>query len=119
MPTSAEFQAMKNATYWAWEDTDQGCYVYTPNPSSDAGQYNTGSGTYNKANALLFFPVADCGFSFYIAKDDDDPLGEYWCSSLDPSEPYRGYYFSFNYGNFFPAAHFWRLYGQSVRPVAD
>ena len=37
MPTSAEFKALKDATYWAWDGTDKGYYVYAPQGGDEGG----------------------------------------------------------------------------------
>lgn len=65
IPTTAEFQAMLNATYWAWDEADGGCYVFTP-LEGDAGKWNDEKSalhTYEKSDALLFFPSTSyCDF---------------------------------------------------------
>ena len=84
MPTSNEFNAMKDATYWAWDDTDKGCYVYFPNPSTDGGKYKNGEGSYSKSNALLFFPAA--GYGYENSFNNGGDTGYYWSSTSGTSD---------------------------------
>ncbi len=118
MPTSAEFQAMKDTTYWSWDATDKGYYVYAPNPSSDAGKVNgNGTGTYNKSNALLFFPAANFG-NLISFNNGTGSLGHYFTSSLDSSlTAYAStLYFKSSYVN---PNRYGRSSGLTVRPVSD
>ena len=117
MPTSAEFQAMMNATYWAWDSTDNGYYVYTPNPATDAGKMNSsGAGTYNKSNALLFFPATGCGMA--AGHSYAGTTGYYWSSTLKLSDPSYAFYLQFTSANLTQGGGR-RSYGLSVRPVHD
>ncbi len=115
MPTSAEFQALFDATYWAWDETDKGQYVYAPQ-EGDAGRNNITSNTYNKSNALLFFPAAgegngaSLGFAGY--------WGSYWSSSLFTDNPRDAYLLDFG-GGVRPRVSYDRCRGYSVRPVSD
>lgn len=88
MPTggdTGEFKALFDATYWKWDGTDKGYYVYAPDPSSDAGQINSyGTGTYDKSNALLFFPAAGNGYNTSL--NDSGNLGNYWSSTLESTD---------------------------------
>ena len=86
MPTSAEFTALIGATCWKWDATDKGYYVYVPNPSTDAGKVNAGTGTYDKSNALLFFPAAGYGYGNSFNKGGD--TGYYWSSTSGVPDPY-------------------------------
>ena len=116
MPTSAEFQALTNATYWKWDDTDKGYYIYAPQ-SGDAGKVNNGTGTYVKSSALLFFPAAGHGDG--AALFGAGSSGNYWLSSLYSSDPNYAYTLYFNSGTVTPQDYYRRYRGQSVRPVSD
>lgn len=130
MPTGGdggEFDALCEATYWKWDDTDEGFYVYVPNPSTDAGKYD-GNGTgaeYDKSDALLFFPAANQGYSCYNYHSyfPEDPVeGYYWASTLGanflkPSEDANLLYFK--KGAVVPNNGMSRYFGRSIRPVSD
>ena len=115
MPTSAEFQAMREATYWAWDGADKGYYVYVPNPSDDAGKVNNGTGSYIKSDALLFFPAAGIGEK--ITLYDAGSVGHYWTSTLY-STIGNAYFLSFSGSGITPYRDS-RYRGRSVRPVSD
>ena len=115
MPTSAEFKAMIDATYWAWDDKDKGYYVYAPNPATDAGMVNSGTGTYNKANALLFFPAA--GYGSETSLKSPGSYGYYYSSSSDPSINATSMYFQSS--NVYAHGNSGRYHGHPVRPVSD
>ena len=86
MPASAEFTALIGATCWKWDATDKGYYVYVPNPSTDAGKVNAGTGTYDKSNALLFFPAAGNGANNDLKYVES--TGYYWSSTSGVPAPY-------------------------------
>ena len=86
MPASAEFTALTGATCWKWDATDKGYYVYVPNPSEDAGKVNAGTGTYDKSNALLFFPAAGYGSKNFF--NAGGATGYYWSSTPGILDPY-------------------------------
>ena len=119
MPTSAEFQAMKDVTYWKWNATDQGYYVFTPNPETDAGKVNNGTGTYNKSDALLFFPAA--GYGTFTGLDEGVPSqGFYWSSIINSFDPRYPYYLFFDDLGIIPQyVDYPRDFGFPVRPVSD
>ena len=129
MPTGGaggEFDALCKATYWKWDDTDKGYYVYVPNPSADAGKYNgNGTGTeYVKSDALLFFPAAYQGWECYnyLLWYSDDPEGFYWASTLganilNPSE--HANFLHFTKGDVVSYNGVDRYFGFSIRPVSD
>ncbi len=81
MPTQAEFEAMCGATYWAWDATDSGFYVFKPGEGTSglAGNYGTIAYTDDKTKALLFFPCAgqcqNATLIFYMG------ISPYWSSS--------------------------------------
>ena len=114
MPTQAEFQAMKQATYWAWDATDKGYYVYAPNPATDAGKVNNGTGTYDKVDALLFFPAA--GFGGGAKLDKAGSYGRYWSSTFNSNS--NSFYLLF-YASSVSLQYDSRYNGFSVRPVQD
>ena len=116
MPTSAEFKALKDATYWAWDGTDKGYYVYAPQ-SGDAGKKNNETtNTYDKSTALLFFPAAGRGYSTALEKAGT--YGYYWSSTLYSSTD--AYHLLFNNGGVIPQQiNGSRYLGFSVRPVSD
>ena len=115
MPTSAEFQAMKEATYWAWDATDNGYYVYTPNPASDAGKVNDGAGKYNKSRALLFYPAAGYGNTTVLTS----AYGYYQSSTLGSISPDYADYMNFSDNSVNPENVNYRFIGMSIRPVQD
>ena len=118
MPTSAEFQAMREATYWAWDAKDCGYYVFMPGlgTSGVAGGRADITSSDNKSDALLFFPAAGGGdTSLY----DAGTIGHYWSSTLYSSA--NAYSLFFNSNSVNPQYNFnlYRYYGFSVRPVSD
>ncbi|MCQ2153974.1 MAG: hypothetical protein MJY44_05345 [Bacteroidales bacterium] len=117
MPTKEEFKAMKAATYWAWDATDKGHYVYAPIPTEDAGKVNNGTGTYTKSNALLFFPAAGLGFGSSL--DDAGTDGFYWSSSLGTIHMYFAYSMDFTDSNVYTTSFYNRYDGFLIRPVSD
>ena len=118
MPKKEEFEAMKAATYWVWDATDKGYYVYTPDPSTDAGKVNSGTGTsYVKTEALLFFPAAGRGDGSSLS--DAGTYGYCWSSTLLTDFVDYAYYLDFSSVNVYPSNSSRRYYGRSVRPVSD
>ena len=107
MPTSAEFQALYNATKWTWDSTDKGYYV------TEKGVTLSG----DKSNALLFFPAA--GYGLNASLNRAGSYGYYWSSSLRSSNPSHAYYLGFYGGNVNPQYYDFRYYGRSVRPLSD
>ncbi len=124
MPTSAEFKAMKDATYWAWDDDDEGYYVYIP-VSGDEGGHNGKksdtetdiTGSYNKDNALLFFPAAGQGLNTDISGAHF--FGYYWSSTFYLTHTYYAYNLYISESAVFPQHDVLRYSGLSVRPVSD
>ena len=116
MPTSAECQALYEATYWKWDEIDKGYYVYAPQ-SGDAGKVNNGTGTYVKSSALLFFPAA--GYGDGTTLDFAGSNGLYWSSSLSSSGPGYAYSLRFYSGTVNPQKSYGCYRGYSVRPVSD
>ena len=114
---TSEFQALKNATYWQWDTTDKGYYVYVPQ-TGDAGKKNgESSNTYNKSDALLFFPAA--GYGNGASRSSAGSQGHYWSSTPGMTNP------SYAFGLYFQSDNInWvnsgpRCYGRTVRPVSD
>lgn len=115
MPTLSEFKALKKATYWKWDDTDKGYYVYAPK-SGDANKVNNATGTYDKSGALLFFPAAGYGGA---SLSHAGVCGGYWSSSLYTGTPGWGYRLSFDSGSVNLPDFSCRYGGYSVRPVSE
>ena len=121
--SASEFKALFNATYWLWDSTDKGYYVYAPNVSSDAGKYNAGgTGDYDKSNALLFFPATGQAMMTFMALRGQ--CGAYWSRTLDSDSPHKAFQFTFdNGGNFLtaddPDHTMARSQGETIRPVSD
>ena len=106
---------MKEATYWKWDASDKGYYVYVPQ-TGDAGKKNDETtNTYNKSAALLFFPAA--GYSFSTSRSYGGSYGYYWSSTwLSSVSAYDLY---FDGSNVNPQFSGYRYIGFSVRPVSD
>ena len=122
MPTPVQFEKMKAATYWAWDDTDKGCYVFTPDGTHTAGSCGNDLGDLSKANALLFFPATGLGMTndlsyteaqgYYLENEPNgtEPnnfakclLIKYISSSLSISA----------------TSNVYKYFGSSIRPVSD
>ena len=117
MPTSAEFKAMKDATYWAWDSDDQGYYVFWPGQGTNgaAGGRDAIADTDNKAAALLFFPTAGSGDGTDL---NAGGFGYYWSSSLDTDDTDRAYDLYFDSCNgVLSQSYDYRYGGFPVRPV--
>lgn len=119
MPTSAEFKAMREATYWAWDSTDQGYYVFKPGQGTSGAANGRGTlTTDDKTKALLFFPAAgNCNLGSFGSVGIS---GYYWYSSL-----YLDTYFNESACNLYfdnsmvTPSNYYRYYGRSVRPVSE
>lgn len=117
MPTgdNGEFNALRETTYWKWEDG--GYYVYDPEAGDEGGLNESATGTYDKANALLFFPAAGYGKDNFRSSAGSE--GHYWSGTLSSSNP------SYAFGQWFRSNGFNsqnsspRCYGRTVRPVSD
>lgn len=81
MPKYEDFEALVGATYWAWDATDMGYYVFNPTSSHSAGTYSdTGiPSDLFKIDALLFFPAA--GYADGSDLHSAGANGDYWSSS--------------------------------------
>ena len=117
----SEFLALYNATYWSWDDTDKGYYVYAPNPSTDAGKYKDGGDTYNKSDALLFFPAGGMGTDNRVYGPGS--LGAYWTRTLNSEKPFEAHHFTFatdtDSGVSTAVTSHYRFSGLLIRPVSD
>jgi len=120
--SAGEIKAMKEATYWAWDATDKGYYVFKPEvgTSGAANGRGTIAGTDDKTKALLFFPAAGngSGTSFTNAGSG----GHYWSSSFYSINPYivsSASCLTFNSSSVTPGGSSTRCYGFPVRPVSD
>ena len=96
------------ATYWAWDGTDEGYYVYAPT-----------SGSYAKADALLFFPAVGLGSS--SSYNSVGSGGNYWSSTLGAAtENNIAFRLVFNSKNLTVAdSQGHRSNGYSIRPVSE
>lgn len=82
MPTKEEFQALYDATFWAWSVEDEGYYVFIPDDSHAAGtSVNPIPDGLNKEDALLFFPATGGGSGGSMSNVG---TGTYWSSNLYP-----------------------------------
>ena len=121
IPTEDDFNAMKAATYWAWDGTDCGYYVFLPGQgtSGSAGGIGTIADTDDKTDALLFFPAAGDGFHSSLTLAGS--YGYYWSSTLytTMSNVHYAYNLLFYSGNVNPQDRDNRCYGFSVRPVSE
>lgn len=118
MPTSAEFPALYNATYWAWDATDKGYYVFKADATHTAGtRANSVPGDLNKADALLFFPAAGDGLNASLSSAGSG--SSYWWSSLNLSDPSYAYSLLFSSSYVIPQSNYRRYYGLPVRPLSD
>jgi len=125
MPTggsNGQFANLIKATYWAWDSTDKGCYVFKPGvgTTGTAGGMGKIKESDDKTKALLFFPAAGCCYSDGTLSDAG-ACGMLWSSGLNAYEIMEASHLFFSSiaplgyniydGN--------RFYGYSVRPVAD
>lgn len=118
LPTRDEFWAMKNATYWEWDETDRGYYVFEPNSEADSGKENTSdTGAYNKSDAILFFPAVGLGSNRTPALYESGSNGYYWSSV--PSGSSKAYGLRFSPGGHPTTQYNSRYFGFSVRPVSE
>lgn len=112
MPTNEEFQSLYNATFWAWDATDMGYYVFLP---ADADQIKGGAsgtiGSLDKSKALLFFPCSGSGSNTTLSDN-----GYYWHSTLHDTSNAK--YMSLNSIRV-EFSSLRRYCGCSVRPVSN
>ena len=93
IPTKDEFDAMRAITYWEFDATDYGYYVYTPVPGDEGGfngkkadRKTDITGTYVKSDALLFFPLSGSGEHANLRLYGGGAMydGWYWSSTFYP-----------------------------------
>lgn len=93
IPTKDEFDAMRAITYWEYDATDYGYYVYTPVPGDEGGSDRKKAdrktditGTYVKSAALLFFPLSGSGEHANLRLYGGGSMydGWYWSSTFYP-----------------------------------
>lgn len=112
MPKNEEFQSLYNVTYWAWDGTDLGYYVFLP---ADADQSEGGAsgeiGSLDKSKALLFFPCSGSGSNTTLSGN-----GYYWSRNLNGTSDADVMILS---GASVQFSNIRRFCGCSVRPVSD
>ena len=113
---AGEFNALKDATYWAWDGTDKGYYVFAPDGSHAAGTRVSSTAGLDKGSALLFFPAAGYGDGTSLSSVGSS--GRYWSGSLSTGGPSYAYDLYFISSNVYPQYYRYRYYGFSVRPVS-
>lgn len=117
IPSSEEIASMINATFWAWDASDQGYYVFSPTASHVAGnRADSIPADLNKSDALLFFPATGWGLGgfYYIG------YGSYWSRDLSPYDSGYGEMascFRFGYDRVIKEYDEYRSYGSPIRPV--
>ena len=120
MPTKEEFQALYDVTHWAWDATDEGWYVFSPNASHTAGTWAPSiPGDLDKTDALLFFPAAGYGDGNNFNGEGSD--SNYWSSTLAIDETTACYlWFNINEEDEHDIfINDYRRLGFPVRPVSD
>lgn len=117
MPTKADFVALKNATYWAWDGMDKGYYVFNPDAGHPAkAVVSSIPSDLNKADALLFFPETGiCGNGELTTEYG----GEYWASEVLLDNVMISWLMSINNNSVSYSGTGWRRVGRPIRPVSD
>ncbi len=119
--SAGEFKAMREATYWAWNDTDKGYYVFKPGvgtsgAANQQGTYGTGD---DKTKALLFFPLAGYGEGQEKYVNFPRSKSLYCSSTLRSDKTTYAYNVLFKPSSITLDDYSPRYYGFSVRPVSD
>ena len=99
MPTDAEMTELRTNCTWTWT-TQNGVNGYKVTSKSNDNS--------------IFLPAAGCRYDSSL--DDAGSYGYYWSSSLYTDFPYHawyGYFYSISVNRYY----YYRIYGQSVRPV--
>lgn len=118
MPTAVEFRALKDSTFWAWDATDCGYYVFNPTTGHIAN-YLSASGVpadLKKADALLFFPAAGYGLEGQLRNDTSGKYCFHW-TSIKESE--YGKATAATIMTSFAISPYDRCDGMSIRPVSN
>jgi len=121
MPTGGNgghFSKMCSATYWAWDATDKGYYVFKPGVGTSGAANGTGAiaGTDDKTKALLFFPAAGYGILEDLIMEVYG-VGNYWSRTLE--SPDYAFFLCFASGNVNPWDIKTRRNGKNIRPVSE
>ena len=100
MPTNAEYGELRNNCIWQWTTLNgvTGYRVTGPNGNS------------------IFLPAAGCRNGTGVSSQGSG--GGYWSSSLSSSYNDKAYYLTFDSSDYW-RYHYYRYYGQSVRPVCE
>ena len=120
---------MKAITYWEYDATDYGYYVYTPVSGDEGGsdgkkadRKTTITGTYVKSDALLFFPLSGSGYQDkLLIQGAPNYDGNYWSSSFYTGENHSAFaYYQPLRGNYVsPQTGSNRYCGYPVRAVCS
>ena len=113
-----EFQKLYDATYWVWDATDKGSYVFEPDASHKGGTRGTSMPSgWKKTDALLFFPAAGNGFNSTF--DSVSNYGIYLSCSLYTSNTNNAYNMGTGITSINPQNSNGRSNGRTIRPVSD
>lgn len=118
VPTTEEFKALVDSTYFNWDNGNKGYYVYIPLSDDDKGKFNTNHSAYIDQTPLLFFPAAGYGDGPDLVAPG--ATGCYWSSSFySQTGTQYAYCFRFNRSAIISQIYDFRHYGFSVRPVSN
>ena len=84
VPEQKEFAALIESTYWKWDNTYKGYYVFYPLSISDMGMVNTNNDAYDNDSHLLFFPSTGEGVGNECKSAT--VRGFYWTSTIAAAE---------------------------------
>ena len=116
-PTLEEYNSLKNATYIGWDQTDKGYYVFLPKTPSDAGKIGNSIGTYDKKDALLFFPEIGYGVQDRLDFVGQKSMSVYATADIYKSDIESATFVSI-YSGYTGGAGIKRSCGCAVRPVS-
>ena len=119
MPQNAEFQALKNATYWAFDNTEKRYYVFSPDASHLAGKHALSfPADLSKTDALFSFSTSGGYGSGVDLKRTD--RSRYWSSNLMSTHDDYSYGLGIDeWGNPTIGGTYNRYLGLRVRPLSD
>jgi len=121
LPTGeyGQFHRMGLATYWAWDDTDKGYYVFKPGvgTSGAAASSSAITGTDDKTKALLFFPAT--GICETTGIKSMGNFGMYWSNTVDNLYIHSAYTLLLLNDHISIEQYEERFKGYPIRPVAD